>query len=108
MKELQTAILAKCKDEPFYPEVEAKSQRLFDFLKPIDDSVADKLDEAGRCADPEVQAELNKKVRELIQKQLTEMRRHPLSSFVEKNPFGKFVIKQPIEVTLSALDTQLS
>ncbi len=108
LKRLQEAILAKCKDESFYREVESKSQRLLDFLAPIDDSVADKLDEAGRCTDPEQQQELNKKVRELIQKQLTGMRSHPLASFVEKNPFGKFIIKQPIEVTLSALDKQLA
>ena len=108
LKRLQEAILAKCKDEPFYREVESKSQRLFEFLAPIDDSVADKLDEAGRCTDPELQQVLNKKARELIQKQLTGMRSHPLASFIEKNPFGKFIIKQPIEVTLSALDKQLA
>ena len=108
LKRLQEAILAKCKYEPFYGEVESKSQKLMDFLAPIDDSVADKLDEAGRCTDPEQQQELNKKVRELIQKQLAGMRSHPLASFIEKNPFGKFVIKQPIEVTLSALDKQLA
>jgi hypothetical protein len=108
LKQLREAILAKSKDEPFYAEVEAKSQRLFDFLTPFDDSVGEKLDAAGRCTDPEEQAELNKQVRALIQKQLAAMRAHPLSSFVEKNPFGKFVIKQPLEVTLSALDRQLS
>jgi len=105
---LQQAILAKSAGEPFYAEVEAGSQKLFDFLKPIDDAVVDKLDEAGKCLDPEVQVELNKKVRELIQKQLTALRTHALSSFVEKNPFGTFIIKQPLEVTLSALDKQLS
>jgi hypothetical protein len=105
---LQSEILARCKDEPFYPEVEAKSRQLFDFLTPIDDTVADKLDEAGRCTDPERQAELNKHVRALIQKQLTAMRNHPLSSFVGKNPFGKFKVKEPLETTLSALDRQLS
>jgi hypothetical protein len=29
-------------------------------------------------------------------------------SFVEKNPFGKFIIKQPLVATLAALDRQLS
>jgi hypothetical protein len=105
---LQQAILAKSQGEPFYAEVEAGSQKLFDFLAPIDDAVVNKLDEAGKCLEPEVQVELNKKVRELIQKQLTALRTHALSSFVEKNPFGKFIIKQPLEVTLSALDKQLS
>ena len=108
IKQLQEAILARCKDESFYSEVETKSQKLFELLKPIDDSVADKLDEAGRCADRELQAELNKQVRALIQKQLAALRGHPLSSFVEKNPFGKFIIKQPVEVTLAALDKQLA
>ena len=56
----------------------------------------------------ELQAELNKQVRALIQKQLAALRGHPLSSFVEKNPFGKFIIKQPVEVTLAALDKQLA
>jgi hypothetical protein len=55
-----------------------------------------------------VQLELNKKVRELIAKQLAGLRSHALAPFVEKNPFGKFVIRQPLEVTLSALDKQLS
>jgi hypothetical protein len=108
LQRLQQAILAKAADEPFYKEVEAKSQKLFDYLSPIDDAVANKLDEAGRCTDPEVQVDLNKKVRELIQKQLASLRDHILASFVEKNPFGKFIIKQPLEVTLSALDKQLS
>jgi hypothetical protein len=108
LNQLREAILAKSKDEPFYGEVETKSQRLFDFLVPIDESVANKLDEAGRCLDPEQQVELNKQVRVLIQKQLGAMRAHPLSSCVERNPFGAFVIKQPLETTLSALETQLS
>jgi hypothetical protein len=108
LQRLQKAILAKCADEPFYKEVEAKSQKLFDLLSPIDDSVVDKLEEAGRCLDPEVQVELNKKLRELIAKQLAGLRGHALAPFVEKNPFGKFVIRQPLEVTLSALDKQLS
>jgi hypothetical protein len=108
LQSLQQAILAKAAGEPFYAEVEAKSQKLFEFLTPIDDEVVNKLDEAGKCLDPELQLELNNKVRELIQKQLAGIRNHPLAGFVEKNPFGKFAIKQPLEVTLAALDKQLS
>jgi len=107
LRQLQQAILAKADGEGFFKEVETKSQRLFDFLTPLDDSVVNKLDEAGKCGDPDLQIELNKQVCVLIQKQLAALRAHPLSSFVEKNPFGKFVIKQPVEVTLSALETQL-
>jgi hypothetical protein len=108
LKRLQQAVLAKAADEPFYKEVESKSQKLFEYLAPIDDSVANKLDDAGRCVDPEDQAVKNEEVRKLIRKQLTALRDHPLASFVEKNLFGKFAIKQPLEVTLSALDQQLS
>jgi hypothetical protein len=108
LKRLQQAILAKAADEPFYKEVEAKSQKLMDYLVPIDDAVANKLDDAGRCTDPEEQTTKNQEVRKLIQKQLTALHSHPLAGFVEKNPFGKFIIKQPLEVTLSALDKQLS
>jgi len=108
LRRLQQAILAKSKDEPFFQEVETKSQKLFDYLVPIDDSVVNKLDEAGKCPDPELQLHLNQKVRELIQQQLTSLRSHALATFVEKNPFGKFIVKQPLEVTLSALDKQLS
>jgi hypothetical protein len=108
LKKLQQAILAKAADEPFFKEVETKSQKLFDYLVPIDDSLANKLDEAGRCPDAETQAELNKQVRQLIQKQLGSIRGHPLASFMENNPFGKFAVRQPLEVTLSALDQQLS
>ncbi len=108
LKRLQEAILAKAADEPFYKEVEAKSQKLMDYLAPIDDAVANKLDDAGRCTDKEEQASKNQEVRKLIQKQLTSLNSHPLAVFVEKNPFGKFIIKQPLEVTLTALDKQLS
>jgi hypothetical protein len=108
MKRLQQAILAKAADEPFYKEVEAKSQKLMDYLAPIDDGVANKLDDAGRCTDREEQASKNQEVRKLIQKQLASLNSHPLAGFVEKNPFGKFIIKQPLEVTLTALDKQLS
>ncbi len=108
LQRLQQTILDRCKDEPFYQQVEARSQKLFDYLTPIDDAVVNKLDEAGKCLDPELQVTLNNKVRELIQKQLAALQSHPLASFVEKNPFGKFIIKQPLEVTLAALDKQLS
>lgn len=108
LKKLQQTILAKAADEPFFKEVETKSQRLFEFLTPIDDSLVNKLDEAGRCTDAEEQVELNKRLRELIQKQLGILRSHPLASFMENNPFGKFAVRQPLEVTLSALDQQLS
>lgn len=108
LKRLQQAILAKAADEPFYKEIEAKSQKLMDYLAPIDDAVANKLDDAGRCTDPEEQATKNQEVRKLIQKQLSSLHSHPLAGFVEKNPFGKFIVKQPLEVTLSALDKQLS
>jgi hypothetical protein len=108
LRKLQQAILAKAADEPFFKEVETKSQKLLEYLAPIDDSVSNKLEEAGRCSDPETQIELNKKVHELIQKQLGALRSHPLASFMENNPFGKFAVRQPLEVTLSALDQQLS
>jgi hypothetical protein len=108
LKRLQQAILARAADEPFYKEVEAKSQKLMDYLAPIDDAVANKLDDAGRCTDPEEQATKNQEVRKLIQKQLTSLHSHPLAGFVEKNPFGKFIVKQSLEVTLNALDKQLS
>jgi len=108
LKKLQQAILAKAADEPFFKEVEAKSQKLFEYLAPIDDSLSNKLDEAGRCPDAEAQLELNQQVRQLIQKQLGAIRSHPLAPFIENNPFGKFAVKQPLEVTLSALDQQLS
>jgi hypothetical protein len=108
LKKLQQAILTKAADEPFFKEVEAKSQKLFEYLAPIDESLVNKLDEAGRCTDAEEQVELNKRLRELIQKQLGVLRSHPLGSFMENNPFGKFAVRQPLEVTLSALDQQLS
>jgi len=108
LQRLQQAILAKATDEAFFKEIEAKSQKLFEYLAPIDDSVTNKLEEAGRCTDPEKQDELNNAVRELIQKQLAAIRGHPLASFVQDNPFGKFIVRQPLEVTLSALDKQLS
>jgi hypothetical protein len=108
LERLQQAILAKSADEPFFKEVEAKSKKLFDYLAPIDDAVANQLDAAGRCTDPEEQDEMNKRVREVIQKQLASLRNHPLASFVQSNPFGKFIIRQPLEVTLSALEKQLS
>jgi hypothetical protein len=108
LQRLQQAILAKAADEAFFKEIEAKSQKLFEYLAPIDDSVTNKLEEAGRCTDPEKQDELNNAVRGLIQKQLAAIREHPLASFVQDNPFGKFIVRQPLEVTLSALDKQLS
>jgi hypothetical protein len=108
LERLQQAILAKAADEPFFKEVEAKSKRLLDYLAPIDDAVANQLDAAGRCTDPEEQDEMNKRVREVIQKQLASLRNHPLASFVQSNPFGKFIVRQPLEVTLSALEKQLS
>jgi hypothetical protein len=108
LQRLRDTILSESKGEPFYEDVEKKSQKLFEYLGPIDDSVANKLDDASKCPDPELQIELHKQVRNLIQKQLASLRDHPLAPFVEKNPFGKFIIKQPLEVTLSALDKQLS
>lgn len=108
LERLQQAILAKAVDEPFYKEVEAKSKKLLDYLAPIDDAVANQLDAAGRCADPEEQEEMNKRLRELIQKQLASLRNHPLAGFVQSNPFGKFIVRQSLEVTLSALEKQLS
>jgi hypothetical protein len=108
LQKLQEAILAKAQDEPFYPDVQAKSQKLFEYLAPIDDTVVNKLDDAGKCTDPDMQLVLNQQLRALIQKQLNSLRTHALASFVEKNPFGKFIIKQALEVTLSALDNKLS
>ena len=105
---MRETILTQCKGEPFYADVETKSQKLLDYLNPIDEAVVNKLDEAGNCVDPELQPGLNKKVRELIQVQLNALRNHALAGFIEKNPFGKFAIKQPIEVTLSALNKQLA
>ena len=105
---MQQAILSKADDELFFKEVEAKSQKLFEYLAAVDDSLTTKLDEAGRCTDAEEQTELNKRVRELIQKQLGAIRSHPLASFMKDNPFGKFAVREPLEVTLSALDQQLS
>jgi hypothetical protein len=108
LKRLQQAILGKAADELFFKEVEAKSQKLFEYLAAVDDSLTNKLDEAGRCTDAEEQTELNKRVRELIQKQLGAIRSHPLAAFMKDNPFGKFAVREPLEVTLSALDQQLS
>jgi hypothetical protein len=108
LERLQQAILAKAADEPFFKEVETKSKKLFEYLAPIDEAVGNQLEAAGRCTDPEEQDEMNKRVRELIQKQLASLRNHPLASFVQSNPFGKFIVRQPLEVTLSALEKQLS
>jgi hypothetical protein len=108
LQRLQQVILEKAADEPFFKEVQSKAQKLLDYLTPIDDSVTNKLEEAGRCTDPEKQDELNSALKELIQKQLACIRGHALASFVQDNPFGKFIIRQPLEVTLSALEKQLT
>ena len=108
LQRLHAQILADAKGEPFYDEIEAKSQKLFEYLAPVDESLANKLDDAGKCPDLELQAELNKQVRALIQKQLAALQTHPLAPFIQKNPFGTFIIRQPLEVTLLALDKQLS
>lgn len=108
LERLQQAILAKAADEPFFKEIEAKSEKLLEYLDPIDNSVADKLDEASTCPDAEKQMHLNKKVRELIQIQLGALRSHALASFVASNPFGTFSVRQPLEAALSDLDGKLS
>jgi hypothetical protein len=107
LRELQSAILAQSEDEPFFADVQTKSQKLFDYLTPIDNSVIDKLEQALR-ADPELQIELNKKARELIQKQLAGIQNHPLAPFIAKNPFGTFRVREPLEVTLKDLERQLA
>jgi len=107
LKRLRDAILAKAAGEPFYKDVEARSETLFEYLAPINDSLVDKLDEAGRSTDPEEQAEKNRQVQQIIHQQLESLQNHRLASFVQANPFGQFAIRQPLETALSTLDQQL-
>jgi hypothetical protein len=107
LKRLREAILAKAAGEPFYKEVETRSEALFEYLAAINDSLVDKLDEAGRATDPEEQAQKNRQVQQIIHQQLESLRNHRLASFVQANPFGQFAIRQPLEAALSSLDQQL-
>jgi hypothetical protein len=108
LQRLQEVILAETKGESFYADADAKSRKLLDYLAAIDDSVAQKLDDATRCPDAEKEADLQRQLRVLIQKQITSLRNHPLASFVEKNPFGTFVVRQNLEAALSELDQKLA
>jgi hypothetical protein len=101
---LKNAILKEC-DPELRKAVEAKLNELSGIFAMLDDSIVQKIEDAGREADEERQHERNEELAKLGNKMLTAFRGHRLANVVDKNPFGSFTIRAPIETFLTKFVT---
>lgn len=99
---LKKAILAEC-DPELEAEVKAKIDTLNNLLTLMDDGIVVKIQEAGNEPDEERQAERNQSLVKFADNLLNALRTHPLAEVADRNPFGSFVIRAPLESVLTKI-----
>lgn len=99
---LKKAILAEC-DPELEKEVKAKIDNLNHLLTVMDDGIVVKIQEAGNEPDEERQTERNQALVKFADNLLNTLRTHPLADVADRNPFGSFVIRAPLESALTKI-----
>lgn len=101
---LKTAILKEC-DPELKKAVEAKINEVNSILTVMDDGIIAKIQEAGNEADEERQVERNQAIVKFANGILDAVRKHRHADVVDKNPFGTFAIREPVETVLTKIVT---
>lgn len=101
---LKNAIMSAC-DPELKELVKARIDQLNAVLVPMDDAIVSRIQEAGNEPDEERQAERNQVVVKFANTMLDNLRKHPLASVADNNPFGTFAICSPVEAVLAKFVT---
>lgn len=104
---LKNAIFKEC-DKELEAAVKAKIDSLNGILTAMDDGIITKIEDAGREADAERQTERNNELAKFANHLLAALRKHPLASVADVNPFGSFTIRGPLETVLTKIAADFS
>ena len=99
---LKTAILKQC-DPDLKKAVEVKINEINSILTVMDDGIVAKIQEAGNEADEERQIERNRTIVKFANGILDAVRKHRHADVLDKNPFGTFAIREPVETVLTKI-----
>ena len=83
-------------------------QRVAQVLAGLDESLADKLDEATNAAEPEKRAALVNEAKAIMQRYQAVLANEPIIADLDANPFAPVAIQQTITMTLDTLSKVLA
>lgn len=105
IEKLRAEIVSTYQAEGIAGEIETSYRgRVAPVLEALDESLADKLDEATNATDATVRAGLVAEAKEIMQRYQTYLSSEPLIGDLDDNPFVPLAIRQTISATLGALE----
>ena len=97
-------ILEHYKDHPIGPQIEqAYRSKTGPLLERLDESLADRLDEAVNATDPAIRANLVGQAKELIVRYQKTVESEPTLAQLDTNPFVPVALVKTLTTTLNAL-----
>ncbi|MFO1513172.1 MAG: hypothetical protein U1F83_09720 [Verrucomicrobiota bacterium] len=101
---LKKAIMEAC-DPELKDALKARIDQLNSILAPIDEMIMKKIEEARSDSDDERRAGREAAIGQLATSRLEMLRKHPMAGDADKNPFGTFAIRAPMEDFLTKIST---
>jgi hypothetical protein len=108
LRALEAAILGHYRQQPEYADLATRVRRFDDVLAALDESLADKLDEALVAADTQQRAALHEQARVILAGYSKYVREEPLIVALDDNPFVPLSTHKTLLKTLQVLDNSLA
>ena len=107
LKKLEKAILEAFKDDAVLPTIKKNVRRLDVILKTLDETLADKLDQALN-AEGESRTAFHQEARGVVARYLQFLKSNPLAIDLDDNPFVPLQVNKNLTTTLTLLASKLA
>ncbi len=107
LRMLEAVVLAECREEPDFDEIQANSRTLFTVLDKLDERLIDKLDEALNAGTDSARQALQHEAEAIVQEYLKFVESDELLNDIADNGFVDVSIVSTLNTTLAGMAQQL-
>ncbi|MDY0746206.1 hypothetical protein SNE35_16935 [Paucibacter sp. R3-3] len=108
LRKLEAEILARCKDESDFADIEVGAKTLYEMLDVLDERLIDKLDEALNAATPQARQQLHLQAREIVDEYLEFVETDELVADIDANGFVDTAVRSTLTARLHDMAGRLA
>jgi len=108
LRKLEAEILARCKDESDFADIEVGAKTLYEMLDVLDERLIDKLDEALNAATPQARQQLHLQAREIVDEYLEFVETDELVADIDANGFVDTAVRATLTTRLNDMAGRLA
>ena len=108
LRKLEAEILARCKDESDFADIQVGAKTLYEMLDVLDERLIDKLDEALNATTPQTRQQLHLQAREIVDEYLEFVETDELVADIDANGFVDTAVRATLTTRLQDMAGRLA